>query len=109
MSSIERQTRLSAVAGKSADKLGTGRDVRTVGDFLDFLPRRYLDPAATTDFGTLVEGEYTVLVAQIVAATTRTMQRRMEPPPCQRASHDGWSRDAQRKQTPTSPRPGCAA
>jgi ATP-dependent DNA helicase RecG len=100
VSSIERQTRLSAVAGKSADKLGTGRDVRTVGDFLDFLPRRYLDPAATTDFGTLVEGEYTVLVAQIVAATTRTMQRRKgklltvtlhdgtQAPPSQRARHE---------------------
>ena len=36
------------------------RDLHTVADLFGFLPRRYLDPATTTDLSTLHEGEYTV-------------------------------------------------
>ena len=48
------------LGGPTATKLAKARDLHTVGDLLGFLPRRYLDPATTTDFSTLHEGEYTV-------------------------------------------------
>src|SRR4051812_50049646 len=64
------------LGGVSANKLAKARDLHTVGDLLGFLPRRYLDPATTTDFSTLKEGEYTVLVATVKSATTRPMRQR---------------------------------
>jgi ATP-dependent DNA helicase RecG len=64
------------LGGASANKMAKARDLHTVGDLLGFLPRRYLDPATTTDFSTLKEGEYTVLVATVKSAATRPMRQR---------------------------------
>jgi ATP-dependent DNA helicase RecG len=64
------------LGGPTAKKLAGARDLHTVGDLLGFLPRRYLDPATTTDLSTLQEGEYTVLVATVKTATTRPMRQR---------------------------------
>ncbi len=73
---VTESTRLRTVIGKDAAKLAKERDVHTVGDFLEFLPRRYLDPARTTDFSTLAKGEYTVVVATVARAVTRPMRQR---------------------------------
>ena len=64
------------LGGPTAKKLASSRDLHTVADLLGFLPRRYLDPATTTDLSTLHEGEYTVLVATVKTATTRPMRQR---------------------------------
>ncbi len=69
-------TPLVTLLGPTATKLAKARDVHTVGDLFGFLPRRYLDPATKTDFSTLKEGEYTVLVATVKSATTRPMRQR---------------------------------
>ena len=44
------------LGGPTATKLAKARDLHTVGDLFGFLPRRYLDPATTTDFSTLHGG-----------------------------------------------------
>ncbi|HET8601583.1 MAG TPA: ATP-dependent DNA helicase RecG [Segeticoccus sp.] len=100
MSEVGRDTRLSAVVGSAAAKFGKSRDVHSVGDFLDFLPRRYMERGDATDFTHLREGDYAVLVAEITGATTRTMHRRkgrmltvtlsdgLDVPPHERPQHE---------------------
>ena len=69
-------TPLKGILGPSAAKLRTSRGVEGVGDFLAFLPRRYIDPATTTDLTQLHEDEYTVVVATVRTAKTRPMRQR---------------------------------
>jgi len=69
-------TPLKSILGTTAAKLKTSRGLVSVGDFLAFLPRRYLDPATTTDLSALHEDEYTVVVATVQTATTRPMRQR---------------------------------
>ncbi|HET7305871.1 MAG TPA: ATP-dependent DNA helicase RecG [Segeticoccus sp.] len=100
MTSVDRGTRLSAVAASAAKKLAKGRDVHTVGDFLDFLPRRYMQRGDSTDFTHLREGDFAVVVAEITGATTRQMHRRrgrmltvtlsdgVDVPPAERPRHE---------------------
>ncbi len=65
-----------AVAGKKAGALlEKNKGIRTVGDLLEFVPRRYLHPGRLSDFSSLVEGEWTVVVARVAEATTRSMAR----------------------------------
>ena len=44
------------LGGPTAKKLASSRDLHTVADLLGFLPRRYLDPATTTDLSTSARG-----------------------------------------------------
>jgi len=69
-------TPLKGILGATATNLRTSRGLENVGDFLTFLPRRYIDPASTTDLKTLHEGQYTVVVATVRAAMTRPMRER---------------------------------
>lgn len=77
MAPVTRSTPLKKVVDETfAKKIAKHREVETVGDFLDFLPRRYLD---INDAGRLSEFEYgdtAVLVATVVAAQTRKMRNR---------------------------------
>ncbi|MGB3828456.1 MAG: ATP-dependent DNA helicase RecG [Ornithinimicrobium sp.] len=76
MTPVTLDTPLRTVIGTSAGALDKGRSLRTVGDLLDFFPRRYLDPARPTDFSTITEGDEVVLVATVASATTRAMKSR---------------------------------
>ncbi|MGB3763341.1 MAG: ATP-dependent DNA helicase RecG [Ornithinimicrobium sp.] len=76
MSAVTVDTPLRTVIGTSANALDKGRSLRTVGDLLDFFPRRYLDPARPTDFSTLAEGDEVVLLGTVASATTRSMKNR---------------------------------
>jgi ATP-dependent DNA helicase RecG len=70
-------TPLAQVVGKpSASPLAKYRNIHTVGDLLDFVPRRYLEPGKLTDLSSLVEGEDVVVVARVERATTRPMRQR---------------------------------
>jgi len=69
-------TPLKGIVGVSAAKLKKSRGLEDVADFLRFLPRRYLDPATTTDLTSLHEDEYTVLVATVRKATLHPMRQR---------------------------------
>ena len=70
-------TPLGGVVGKtSASPLATYRNIHTVGDLLDFVPRRYGEPGKLTDLSGLVEGEDVTVVARVDRATTRPMRQR---------------------------------
>ncbi|MGZ4627465.1 ATP-dependent DNA helicase RecG [Oryzihumus sp.] len=64
------------VAPGSAGPLAKNRDVHTVGDFLEFLPRRYVQPGELTDLGELAEGDEVVVVARVRQVTTRPLPSR---------------------------------
>lgn len=73
---ITPSTRLMRVIGKDAEKLRRDRGLETVGDFLDFIPRRYLDPRRITGFDELVVGELTLIVGRVDRAHEVTNHRR---------------------------------
>ena len=73
---ITRSSSLKPVVGKAATKLEKARGLRTVGDLLDFLPRRYLDASKSGRLADFHPGEDAVLVATIVSAQTRPMRGR---------------------------------
>jgi ATP-dependent DNA helicase RecG len=70
-------TPLGKVVGQpSASPLAKHRDIHTVGDLLDFVPRRYFEPGKLTDLSSLVEGEDVTIVARVDRVTTRPMRQR---------------------------------
>jgi ATP-dependent DNA helicase RecG len=70
-------TPLGKVIGQpSASPLAKHRGIHTVGDLLDFVPRRYTEPGKLTDLSSLVEGEDVTVVARVNRATTRRMRQR---------------------------------
>jgi ATP-dependent DNA helicase RecG len=70
-------TPLAKVIGQpSASPLAKHRGIHTVGDLLDFVPRRYVEPGKLTDLSRLVEGEDVTVVARVNRATTRPMRQR---------------------------------
>jgi ATP-dependent DNA helicase RecG len=70
-------TPLGKVIGPpSASPLAKYRDIHTVGDLLDFVPRRYFEPGKLTDLSSLVEGEEVTIVAKVERVTTRPMRQR---------------------------------
>ncbi|GAB3496004.1 ATP-dependent DNA helicase RecG [Flexivirga lutea] len=73
---ITRNSSLKPVIGAAATKLEKARGVRTVGDLLDFLPRRYLDASKSGRLADFQLGQDAVLVATIVSARTRPMRGR---------------------------------
>lgn len=68
------ETRLKGLVGAAAGKLEKHRGIVTVGDLLDFAPRRYR--TTTADLGSPAVGDYLVAVATVESATTRTMKNR---------------------------------
>jgi ATP-dependent DNA helicase RecG len=71
----DESTRLSALLGaRSAGPLAKSRDLHTVGDLLEFWPRRYLEH--TSDLSSLHVGMYVVAVAEVKTSSTRRMQKR---------------------------------
>ncbi len=76
MGSIGRDTRLRSVLGDMAPKLAKQRDLETVGDLLDFLPRRYIDATQSGRLADFAVGDTAVLMATVVSAQTRAMRRR---------------------------------
>jgi ATP-dependent DNA helicase RecG len=72
---VDESTRLSALLGaRSAGPLAKGRGLHTVGDLLQFWPRRY--HTRESDLSSLAKGEFVVVVAEVKSATTRPMRAR---------------------------------
>ena len=68
-------TRLKGLlGGQAASKLAKHRDIETVGQLLDFWPRRYR--SAEADLGNPRIGDFLVAVARVERAETRTMAKR---------------------------------
>ncbi|AKU16360.1 ATP-dependent DNA helicase RecG [Luteipulveratus mongoliensis] len=76
MAALTRQSRLTGILGAAAKKLEKARDLRTVGDLLDFLPRRYIDANTSGRLSEFTVGETAVLVATVVSVQTRSMRNR---------------------------------
>jgi len=73
----ELSTPLGQVIGRtSASPFAKHRALHTVGDLLDFVPRRYNEPGNLTDLSGLVEGDDVTVVARVDRATTRPMRQR---------------------------------
>jgi ATP-dependent DNA helicase RecG len=71
----DESTKLSALIGaRSAGPLAKARGLHTVGDLLEFWPRRYLEH--TSDLSSLHVGMYVVAVAEVKTSSTRRMQKR---------------------------------
>lgn len=69
------ETRLKGLlGGQAASKLAKHRQIETVGDLLDFWPRRYR--SAEADLGNPRIGDFLVAVARVEQAATRTMKTR---------------------------------
>ena len=70
---VDESTKLSAVVGaRSAGPLARARDLQTVGDLLEFWPRRYLEH--TADLSNLHVGMYVVVVGRVkTSGSRRTM------------------------------------
>jgi len=64
------------IGAPSASPLSKHRGLHTVGDLLDFVPRRYFEPGRLTDLSSLVEGEDVTIVARVDRVTTRPMRQR---------------------------------
>ena len=68
---------LAKVSGRAAaELLEKNKGLRTIGDLLDYVPRRYLPPAELTDLSQLHDGDEVMVIAEVARATTRPMQRR---------------------------------
>ena len=69
------ETRLKGLlGGQAAGKLAKHRQIETVGELLDFWPRRYR--TAAPDLGRPRPGDFLVAVARVEHAETRTMKSR---------------------------------
>ncbi len=74
---VLRETALTQVIHEQvAKRLAESRQVHTVGDFLDFLPRRYIDANTAGRLAEFEVGETAVLVATVVQASARSMRQR---------------------------------
>jgi len=72
---VDESTKLDKVLGaRTAGTLAKHRNLVTVGDLLEFWPRRYLEH--TSDLSDLHVGKYVVAVAEVKTAVTRRMQKR---------------------------------
>jgi ATP-dependent DNA helicase RecG len=72
---VDESTRLDKLLGaRTAGTLAKSRDLHTVGDLLEFWPRRYLEH--TSDLSDLHVGKYVVAVAEVKTSVTRRMQKR---------------------------------
>ncbi len=72
---VDESTKLDKVLGaRTAGTLAKHRNLTTVGDLLEFWPRRYLEH--TSDLSDLHVGKYVVAVAEVKTAVTRRMQKR---------------------------------
>ena len=60
----------------SAKALSTHLDLHTVGEMLDYFPRKYLPRGELSSFAKLVEGQDVTIIARVVHVSTRTMAAR---------------------------------
>jgi ATP-dependent DNA helicase RecG len=61
---------------KQAEQLARAKGLRTVGDLLEYTPRRYLQPGQLTDLSSLKPDDEVMVVAEVASASARSMQGR---------------------------------
>ena len=60
----------------SAKTISTHLDLHTVGEMLDYFPRKYLPRGELSSFAKLVEGQDVTIIARVVHVSTRNMAAR---------------------------------
>ena len=60
----------------SAKAISTHLDLHTVGQMLEYFPRKYLPRGELSSFAELVEGQEVTIIARVVHVSTRTMAAR---------------------------------
>ena len=60
----------------SAKAIATHLDLHTVGEMLEYFPRKYLPRGELSSFAELVEGQDVTIIARVVHVSTRTMAAR---------------------------------
>ena len=60
----------------SAKAIATHLDLHTVGEMLEYFPRKYLPRGEHSSFAELVEGQDVTIIARVVHVSTRTMAAR---------------------------------
>ena len=60
----------------SAKAISTHLDLHTVGELLEYFPRKYLPRGELSSFAELVEGQDVTIIARVVHVSTRTMAAR---------------------------------
>ena len=60
----------------SAKAIATHLDLHTVGEMLEYFPRKYLSRGELSSFAELVEGQDVTIIARVVHVSTRTMAAR---------------------------------
>lgn len=73
---LTRDSGLRSILGRSAATWAKAKEISTVGQLLDYLPRTYLDPTRPSNFDEVDEGEDVVVVATVMNAKTRPMRQR---------------------------------
>ena len=76
MALTEDSPLLKFVKKGDAAQLARTKGLETVGDLLEFVPRRYLPPGQSTDLSALRPGDDVMVVAEVATATTRPMRGR---------------------------------
>ena len=74
--SIENAPLKKYLPAPSAKTISTHLDLHTVGEMLDYFPRKYLPRGELSSFAKLVEGQDVTIIARVVHVSTRTMAAR---------------------------------
>lgn len=73
---IENEPLKKYLPAPSAKAISTHLDLHTVGQMLEYFPRKYLPRGELSSFAELVEGQDVTIIARVVHVSTRTMAAR---------------------------------
>ena len=73
---IENAPLKKYLPASSAKAISTHLDLHTVGEMLEYFPRKYLPRGELSSFAELVEGQDVTIIARVVHVSTRTMAAR---------------------------------
>ena len=73
---IENAPLKTYLPAPSAKAISTHLDLHTVGQMLEYFPRKYLPRGELSSFAELVEGQDVTIIARVVHVSTRTMAAR---------------------------------
>ncbi|MCT1368330.1 ATP-dependent DNA helicase RecG [uncultured Kocuria sp.] len=73
---LEERPLRSVLHPKTADALARHLDLNTVGDLLEYFPRRYLPRGELTQFSDLVWGQEVSIISRVLSVTTRRLHSR---------------------------------
>lgn len=73
---LENEPLKTVIHPKTAQAVKTHLGLETIGDALEYYPRKYLPRGELTSFSELVEGQDATIIARVMSVNTRTMKSR---------------------------------